>query len=217
MEFLFERCPSPVGFVRCSCSQVFPTLSCSGVCRLVPAHLRGVGLQRTLCCCVPLILVAVPDKIGMSCIMPSKTACCYKNVTPSRRRLAADRPFHLSFLIRWQPLSSTDLRSRRAESLVAIQCRRTRNHDFPNKPPKRLPPVPPPPPSPLLLASRSIHSVRNFLLLMSSTFVTLVSSCGSCLSNAIKVGIEVICSDRCQYARHQKVVKATKKPRGRKT
>ncbi len=60
---------------------------------------------------------------------------------------------------------------------------------IPKSPPKNPPPLPPLCP---LMASSSIHSRRKSLSFISSTLVSLVCSCASCLLKANKVGILVI-------------------------
>lgn len=62
----------------------------------------------------------------------------------------------------------------------------------PNSPPSKLPPFPPLCP---LKASPSIHSRRKSLSFISSTSVSLVCSCASCLLKANRVGILVIYRD----------------------
>ena len=59
----------------------------------------------------------------------------------------------------------------------------------PNSPPNNPPPIPPPSP---LMASSSIHKRRKSLSFISSTLVSLVCSCASCLLKANSVGILVI-------------------------
>ena len=59
----------------------------------------------------------------------------------------------------------------------------------PKNPPNRLPPAPP---LPCLAASVSIHFFKKARFFRSSSLETLVSCCGSCLSNANNVGIELI-------------------------
>ena len=56
-------------------------------------------------------------------------------------------------------------------------------------PPNRLPPAPP---FPCLAASVSIHFFKKARFFRSSSLETLVSCCGSCLSNANNVGMELI-------------------------
>ncbi len=63
---------------------------------------------------------------------------------------------------------------------------------LPNSPPNS--PVPPPsPPAPPLLASFSIHILKNSLSFISSILVITVFNCASCLLKLSSVGRELIC------------------------
>ena len=82
--------------------------------------------------------------------------------------------------------------------------------ETPKIPPRNPPPEPPEPP---LLASSSIHILRNSLSFISSTFVIIVFSCASCLLKLSSVGIELICFFSQASAHLRRSTSRSKRPK----
>jgi len=140
-------------------------LAISRICR----HARSHGLDRTC-------------YAGENCAIICKASSIYEHTRGSRIPNLA-RPVALNW-VRCADGQYLDGLSMTSSDHCCLSV--------PNSPPNS--PLPPPsPPAPPLLASFSIHILKNSLSFISSKLVITVFNCASCLLKLSSVGNELIC------------------------